>query len=49
MAGRLQDLGYSARKGLPGALRKFQKDKDLQVTGQVDTATRNKLKELFGQ
>jgi len=49
VAGRLHNLGYSAATDLPGALKKFQSDHRLQVTGQVDDATRNKLKEIFGQ
>jgi len=49
VAGRLHNLGYAAAKDFPGALKKFQADNGLQTTGQVDDATRNKLKEIFGQ
>lgn len=49
VAGRLKNLGYSAAKDFPGALKKFQADNGLPVTGEADDATRNKLKELFGQ
>jgi putative peptidoglycan binding protein len=49
VAGRLHNLGYSAAQDLPSALKKFQSDNGLQATGRVDDATRNKLKEKFGQ
>ena len=49
VAGRLHNLGYAADNDLPGALRKFQADNGLQPTGHADDATRNKLKEKFGQ
>jgi N-acetylmuramoyl-L-alanine amidase len=49
VAGRLHNLGYSAAGDLPSALKKFQSDNGLQPTGKADDATRNKLKEKFGQ
>jgi hypothetical protein len=49
VAGRLHGLGYSTANGLPGAIKKFQADNGLQVTGHMDDNTRNKLKENFGQ
>lgn len=48
LRGRLLNLGYGA-EDLPGALRAFQQKEGLQVTGQVDDATRTKLKERSGQ
>jgi len=48
-AGRLHDLGYSTREGLSPAVRKFQADNSLRVTGELDTPTRDKLKQKFGQ
>ena len=49
VAGRLHDLGYSVGEDLAGALRKFQTDNELDATGGMNDATRNKLKEKFGQ
>lgn len=49
LTGRLRNLGYGAGDDLHGAIKKFQADNDLQPTGEADEATRNKLKELFGQ
>jgi len=49
VAGRLHNLGYSAARDLPGAIKKFQSDQGLQPTGAVDDTTRSKLKEAFGQ
>jgi Putative peptidoglycan binding domain/LysM domain len=49
VAGRLQNLGYSVGEDLAGALRKFQANNKLEVTGTINDATRNKLKENFGQ
>lgn len=49
VAGRLHDMGYSVGANLAGALRKFQTDNQLDVTGEINDATRNKLKEKFGQ
>lgn len=51
--GRLRNLGFSCGRldGKPGprteaALKQFQKQYDLDVTGEVDDQTRDKLKEL---
>jgi hypothetical protein len=46
---RLIQLGYDAQTSLEGAVRKFQSDKDLTVSGQIDDATRSKLEEVHGQ
>jgi hypothetical protein len=50
---RLSNLGYwpageSDPAVLPFGLRAFQKDHDLDVTGEADQATRDKLKEVHG-
>jgi peptidoglycan hydrolase-like protein with peptidoglycan-binding domain len=37
-------LGESTR----GAIRAFQKERNLNVTGELDDATRQKLKEMHG-
>jgi peptidoglycan hydrolase-like protein with peptidoglycan-binding domain len=51
--GRLRNLGFSCGRldGKPGprteaALKEFQHQYDLDVTGKVDGQTRDKLKEL---
>lgn len=44
---RLADLGY-ATEDLEEAVRAFQRDLDLEVTGQADKATRDKIAEEFG-
>jgi hypothetical protein len=49
VAGRLHDLGYAVGEDNRGALRKFQADNGLPINGEADAATRNKLKESFGQ
>jgi hypothetical protein len=49
VAGRLHNLGYSISGDMRGAVTKFQADNGLRATGQVDDATRDKLKEKFGQ
>ena len=49
VAGRLHNLGYAVGDDPSGAIKKFQADNGLKVTGRVDDATRNKLKEKFGQ
>lgn len=46
---RLFDLGYDAETDFAGAIRAFQEKEKLNATGQVDDATRSKLKEKFGQ
>ena len=50
--GRLRNLGYLFEAddpaGIAEALEEFQCDNKLKVTGQPDTATQNKLKELHG-
>ena len=50
--GRLNNLGYAAGDGgeemddlLASALRQFQADNDLEVTGEADAATRDRLEE----
>jgi peptidoglycan hydrolase-like protein with peptidoglycan-binding domain len=45
---RLADLGYNA-EDFEKAIRAYQRDHGLEVTGQADTATRDKLAEEFGQ
>ncbi len=49
VARRLHDLGYTVKEDLQGVVKRFQADKGLSITGQVDDATRAKLKEEFGQ
>jgi len=49
VAGRLMDLGYPAHDDLNEAIRAFQKDNDIEPTGNIDNQTREKLKEAFGQ
>ncbi|HWV99923.1 MAG TPA: peptidoglycan-binding domain-containing protein [Candidatus Acidoferrum sp.] len=49
VAERLRNLGYAPEENSEGALKRFQADHGLKVTGQADDATRNKLKEVFGQ
>ena len=53
--GRLQNLGYytgpldgQLSTAFRDALRRFQKAKDLKVTGDADDATKDKLKDLHG-
>jgi len=46
---RLFDLGYDAKDDFAEAIRTFQKKEGLTVTGNVDDATRTRLKERFGQ
>jgi hypothetical protein len=50
VSGRLRGLGYhhEADDATP-AIRAFQKKEQLEVTGEVDDQTRQKLKERFGQ
>ena len=46
---RLQNLGFGTAAGGPSqTLRAFQRKFGLPVTGQIDDATRNKLKSLHG-
>ena len=52
---RLTNLGYSCTsdRGTPGeatrtAIRAFQKEMNLNVTGELDEATRQKLKQIHG-
>lgn len=47
--GRLGDLGYDTSKGLKPAIEDFQNSAGLGATGTADDATREKLKERFGQ
>lgn len=46
---RLYDLGYDVNSDFEGAVKDFQKKEGLEDTGQADNATRNKIKERFGQ
>lgn len=48
VAGRLADLGYCVEPDLGPAVRAFQAKYKLPETGQIDDATRQKLKEVFG-
>ena len=50
---RLSNLGYwpageTAKAALPYVLRAFQDDHDLEITGEADQATRDKLTEVHG-
>jgi hypothetical protein len=49
VAARLHDLGYPVKDDLHGVIKSFQADNSLPVTGEIDDATRSKLKEKFGQ
>jgi hypothetical protein len=46
---RLKSLGFRIGQDLSSTVRLFQKKEELQVTGQMDDATRTRLKERFGQ
>lgn len=46
---RLKSLGFRIGQDLSNTVRSFQKKEGLQVTGQMDDATRTRLKERFGQ
>lgn len=46
--GRLLDLGYGV-EDLPEAIRSFQQKEGLDSTGEIDPATRARLKDVFGQ
>jgi len=46
--GRLQDLGFGT-DNMPEALKAFQHRAGLPETGELDDATRARLKEMFGQ
>ena len=46
---RLANLGFSADEDLEPAVRDFQAAEELEVTGRVDDATRERLKERAGQ
>ncbi len=48
LRGRLTDLGYGT-DNIAEALKAFQEQQKLPVTGEADAATRDKLKEKFGQ
>ncbi|HEV8607058.1 MAG TPA: peptidoglycan-binding domain-containing protein [Tepidisphaeraceae bacterium] len=48
--GRLRTLGYHSEGDDPGpAIRAFQKKEQLEVSGEMNDETRDKLKERFGQ
>jgi N-acetylmuramoyl-L-alanine amidase len=49
VAKRLRDLGYETGSDPSIAIRGFQADQGLEVTGQVDDAFKQKLSEVFGQ
>ena len=46
--GRLEDLGYPARRSQRRAVRSFQEREGLEPTGRLDDETRQKLQEKFG-
>ncbi|MGB9698791.1 MAG: LysM peptidoglycan-binding domain-containing protein [Thermodesulfobacteriota bacterium] len=46
---RLFNLGYAIKQDLSITIREFQQKEGLNVTGVADEATRNRLKEKFGQ
>ena len=46
---RLRNLGYPVDDDLGSAIEAFQKKEKLEVTGNIDEATRNKIKERFGE
>ncbi|MBN2492230.1 MAG: peptidoglycan-binding protein [Planctomycetes bacterium] len=46
---RLSNMGYNVEPDLSGALRTYQQRQGLEPTGQLDEATRSKIKETFGQ
>ena len=46
---RLNSLGVDTEGDLEGAVRSFQAKNNMNVTGTVDDALRQKLKEQFGQ
>jgi Putative peptidoglycan binding domain len=48
VSGRLRDLGYSV-DDMTAAVRAFQQERALDVTGQMDDTTRAKLQKVFGQ
>jgi peptidoglycan hydrolase-like protein with peptidoglycan-binding domain len=45
---RLSDLGYGT-DNMSEALKAFQAKQKLEVSGNIDDATRARLKEIFGQ
>jgi hypothetical protein len=47
--GRLRCLGYNDSMEYSELLREFQQKEELQVTGQLDEPTKNKIEERFGQ
>ena len=49
VAKRLRDLGYETGNNPSEAIRGFQKDQGLEITGQVNDAFKQKLAEVFGQ
>jgi N-acetylmuramoyl-L-alanine amidase len=49
ISGRLGNLGYGVEEHLEEAIRTFQADNDMEPTGTMDPATRDKLQEVFGQ
>jgi hypothetical protein len=46
---RLRQLAYQPDADLAAALQRFQRDQGLTVSGEIDSATRDKLKEAYGQ
>src|SRR5205823_4496192 len=49
VSGRLRGLGYHHEDDPTPAISAFQKKEGLEVSGEVDDQTRQKLKERFGQ
>ncbi|HDP24292.1 MAG TPA: LysM domain-containing protein [Deltaproteobacteria bacterium] len=46
---RLRNMGYEVGEDPRGALESFQEKEDLTVTGELNQATRDRIKEVFGQ
>jgi len=47
--GRLRSLGYDDGPAFDELLKEFQRKEQLEASGRLDEATKNKLEELFGQ
>ena len=46
---RLENMGYEAAENPGAAIEAFQEKEKLEVTGEIDQATRDRIKEVFGQ
>lgn len=46
---RLASLGFTSKDDIAGAISAFQASQNISVTGQLDDATRAKLKERYGR